>query len=71
MLLDEGKVNHLMNARVCAEVMDSVADLCRHSNHADIAREYKLQVVFLAVPERAVERFANFMEYLILSAAST
>ena len=73
-LLDKGKVDHLMNARVCAEVVDSVADLLEakleHSNHAHIARGLEFHVVLDAVPERAVKRLANVVEGRILSAAS-
>ena len=45
--------------------MNSVADLPKHSDDAHIARVLQLQVVE-AVPEMAVERFANVVEDRIL-----
>ena len=52
-----------MNARILVELMDSVADprkICLQITH--IAREYKLQLVFQAVPELEVEQLVNVMD---------
>ena len=67
LLADKLKVDYLTNARALAEVVDSVADLPKHSDDAHIARVFQLQVVLEAVPELAVERFVNVVEDRILS----